>query len=210
MSSAALVVYAFGMQQRTPFIFSMPPLYAWPLAFMTSIALLLATALVFSDGSADTEMPADNGAATQETDEEPAETRQASPVEAAVYIGLLVLPVGLIPMMARRKRMNSMRWSIAGVGVGFIQLITQIIFVHPLMVLLALVYLRPPLPTAPAAAMDVPPSASLEATGRRAAPTEAPPAATTSTDAPSADTQPEDAPDAPARRRPPRRRRRRF
>ncbi len=186
------------MQQKTPFLFSMPPLYAWPLAFMTSIALLLAAALVFSDGSADTGMPADNGAATQETDEEPAEPRQTSPVEAAVYIGLLVLPVGLIPMMARRKRMNSMRWSIAGVGVGFVQLITQIIFVHPLMVLLALVYLRPPLTTAPAAAVDVPPSASLEAVGSRAAPTDAPPA----------DSQPVETPDAPARRRPPRRRRR--
>ncbi len=170
------------MQSKTPFLFSMPPLFAWPLAVTTSIALLLAAALMFG-GSAE---PSETTA--QDTDETTEVTRQASSTEQAVYLGLLIVPVGLIPMMARRKRMNTMRWSIAGVGVGFLQLVTQMIFVHPLMVLLALVYLRPRPPAAPAPAPDVRSSEVQKAD--------------------SADALPDQGAAPPVRRRPPRRRRR--
>ena len=171
------------MQSKTPFLFSMPPLFAWPLAVTTGIALLLAAALLFGGSATETET------ATPGDDEAAAVTRQPGSVEQAAYLGLLIVPVGLIPVMARRKRMNAMRWSIAGVAVGFVQLVTQIILVHPLMVLLALVYLRPAQQPAPLAA--APDMSSPEAQ-----------------DAGSVDTPPslESAP--PARRRPPRRRRR--
>ncbi len=170
------------MQSKAPFLFSMPPLFAWPLAVTTSIALLLAAALMFGGTAEQNETPA------QDTDEVTEVTREVSSVEQAVYLGLLIVPVGLIPMMARRKRMNTMRWSIAGVGVGFLQLVTQMIFVHPLMVLLALVYLRPRPPAAPAPAPDVRSSEVQEAE-----PVDAPP---------------DQGAAPPARRRPPRRRRR--
>lgn len=179
MSSASAVVYASGMQSKTPFLFSMSPLFAWPLAFFTSIALLLAAALVFGGTAEQSETPA------QDTDETTEVTRQVSSTEQAVYLGLLIVPVGLIPMMARRKRMNTMRWSIAGVGVGFLQLVTQMIFVHPLMVLLALVYLRAKPPAEPAVTPDV--------------------RAPEAQDVPSVEGS-----STPARRRPLRRRRRRF
>lgn len=132
-----VVVYASGMQPRTPFLFAMPPLFAWPLAFMTSIALLLALALTVAGTSEQSDAEAEN------TDEAGAVTREVSPAEQILYLGLLIVPVGLVPMMARRKRMNVLRWSIGAIGVGFIQLITQMIFLHPLMVLLALLFLRP-------------------------------------------------------------------
>ncbi len=172
------------MQKKTPFLFSMSPLFAWPLAFFTSIALLLAAALMFGGTAEQSETPA------QDTDETIEVTRQVSSTEQTVYLGLLIVPVGLIPLMARRKRMNSMRWSIAGVGVGFLQLVTQMIFVHPLMVLLALIYLRPRPPAEPVATPDV-----------RA--TE--PQARESVEAP-----PSPGPAPTPRRRLPRRRRRRF
>ena len=182
VSSTGVVVYASSMQKKTPFLFSMPPLFAWPLAFMTSIALLLAAALVFGEPAPETETGAGDA------DEAPAVAREVSPVEQAVYLGLLIVPVGLIPMMARRKGMRAMRWSIAGVGVGFLQLVTQMIFVHPLMVLLALVYLRPQPPAALAPAPDVRSSGPQNPEPVEALPSQA------------------SAP--PARRRPPRRRRR--
>ena len=171
------------MQSKAPFLFSMPPLFAWPLAVTTSIALLLAAALMFGGTAEQNETPA------QDTDEAAEVTRQVSSTEQAIYLGLLIVPVGLIPMMARRKRMNTMRWSIAGVGVGFLQLVTQMIFVHPLMVLLALVYLRSNPPAAPVPGPDVRSSEVQDA-----GPVDAQPSAQASS--------------APARRRPPRRRRR--
>ena len=175
------------MQSKTPFLFSMPPLFAWPLALMTSIALLLAAALTFSGPETQSETTA------PDDDEAPAVTREVSSVEQAVYLGLLIVPVGLIPMMARRKRMNTMRWSIAGVGVGFLQLITQMIFVHPLMVLLALVYIRAHPPAAPATALNAPPAGAPAASGDAGESVEA---------------APEEEQPLPPRRRPPRRRRR--
>lgn len=177
------------MQSKTPFLFSMPPLFAWPLAVTTSIALLLAAALLFGGSAEQSETTA------QDTDETTEVTRQVSSTEQAIYLGLLIVPVGLIPMMARRKRMNTMRWSIAGVGVGFLQLVTQMIFVHPLMVLLALVYLRPRPPAAPAPAPDVRSSEVREAESADAPPDQG-------------SALPDQGSAPPVRRRPPRRRRR--
>ena len=174
------------MQSKTPFLFSMPPLFAWPMAVTTSIALLLAAALMFTGSDAPAETPAQDAGETEEA------PREVSSMEQAVYLGLLVVPVGLIPMMARRKRMNAMRWSIAAVGVGFLQLVSQVIFVHPLMVLLALVFLRPNPPAAPSP-VDARAAGALEAADGAPAP-EAPP--------------PVEGSGEPARRRPPRRRRR--
>lgn len=165
----------------------MPPVVAWPLAFITSIALLLAAALLFGGSGAQHEIPVEG------PDENPEVTREVGTVEQAVYLGLLVVPVGLIPMVARRKRKNAMRWSIAGVGVGFLQLVLQLICIHPLMVLLALVYLPSSPPTAPAAATDVLSARASKPEDEAAARTDGPP---------------RKAPALPARRRPLRQRRR--
>ncbi len=114
----------------------MPPAFAALLGVTSSLALLFAVALVFTDPPADGETaPAADGT-------EDAAVRQADPLEQAVYLGLLIVPVGLIPMVARRKRRNGTRWAAAGVGAGFVQLLAPIIFIHPLMPLLALVFLR--------------------------------------------------------------------
>ena len=176
------------MQSKTPFIFSMPPLLAWPLAATTSIALLIAAALLFA-GSGDPSETEVEGAG-----ETPEVTQQVSSTEQAIYLGLLIVPVGLIPVIARRKRMNTLRWSIAGVGVGFVQLMTQLIFAHPLMVLIALVYLRSQPLAVPATSLNAPAPGAREAVSDAVEFVEAPP-----------EEQP--AP-PPVRRRPTRRRRR--
>ena len=146
------------MQSKTPFLFSMPPLFAWPLAVTTSIALLLAAALMFG-GSAE---PSETTA--QDTDETTEVTRQASSTEQAVYLGLAHRAGRADPHdgspQAHEHHAMVHRWR---VGVGFLQLVTQMIFVHPLMVLLALVYLRPRPPAAPAPAPDVRSSEAQEA-----------------------------------------------
>ena len=165
----------------------MPPLFAWPLAFMSSIALLLAAALLFGEPAPQSEIEG------QGADETPEVTRQVGAVEQAVYLGLLIVPVGLIPTMARRKRVNGMRWSIAGVGVGFVYLMTQLPFLHPLIVLLALVYLRPQPPAASVAVADAFAPSVPETGGHGAV---------------FVDTSPADEPAVPVRRRPLRRRRR--
>lgn len=144
------------MQTRTPFLFSMPPVFAALLGFTSSLALLFAVAIVFADSEADGEpAPADG------TDE--AAVRQADPLEQAAYLGLLIIPVGLIPMTARRKGRNGTRWAAAGVGAGLVQLLVPIIFIHPLMPLLTLVFLRP------RAAAESPPSGELRRTDREPA-----------------------------------------
>ena len=135
----------------------MPPLLAWPLAVTTSIALLIAAALMFAGSGA----PAETG--MEGTDEESEVVQQVSATEQAIYLGLLIVPVGLIPVVARRKRMSTMRWSIAGVGVGFVQLLTQLIFIHPLMVLVALIYLRAQPQAAPSTALNAPAPGAREA-----------------------------------------------
>lgn len=136
------------MQTRTPFLFSMPPVFAALLGFTSSLALLFAVAIVFADSESDGDpAPADG------TDE--AAVRQADPLEQAAYLGLLIIPVGLIPMTARRKGRNGTRWAAAGVGAGLVQLLLPIIFIHPLMPLLTLVFLRP------RAAAESPPSGEL-------------------------------------------------
>ena len=115
----------------------MPPAFAALLGVTSSLALLFAVVLVFTDPPADGETaPAADGT-------EDAAVRQADPLEQAVYLGLLIVPVGLIPMVARRKRRNGTRWAAAGVGAGFVYLLAPFIFfVHPLVPLLTLVFLR--------------------------------------------------------------------
>ena len=159
----------------------MPPVFAALLGFTSSLALLFAVALVFANPEADGEpAPADG------TDE--AAVRQVDPLEQAAYLGLLIVPVGLIPMTARRKGRNGTRWAAAGVGAGLAQLLLPIIFIHPLMPLLTLVFLRPH-------TLAGPPSAELRRTNGGAA---APAAALPASDGASADA-PKEAP--PARRR---------
>lgn len=136
----------------------MPPVFAALLGFTSSLALLFAVAIVFADSDADGQpAPADG------TDE--AAVRQADPLEQAAYLGLLIIPVGLIPMTARRKGRNGTRWAAAGVGAGLVQLLLPIIFIHPLMPLLTLVFLRP------RAAAESPPSGELRQPDRDPPPT---------------------------------------
>jgi hypothetical protein len=190
-----MVVYACGMQSKVPFLFSMPPLFAWPLAVGTSTVLILAVFLVFvepaAEGEGPTEAPAEaTQSAEAEAAETPAPAQSLSSAGQTVLIGLLIVSVGLIPMMARRKRMKAIWWSLAGLGTGFMHiLLGGLPLVHPLMVLLALVYIRPQPPAAPAAPPDM---RSPEA--RDAGPVAAP--------------APVQASSAPQRRRLPRRRRR--
>ena len=115
----------------------MPPVFAVLLGFTSSLALLFAVALAFADPDADSEPPPVTDGA------EEAAVRRAGPLEQAAYLGLLVVPVGLIPMTARRKGRNGTRWAAAGVGAGLVQLLAPIVFIHPLMPLLTLVFLRP-------------------------------------------------------------------
>ena len=114
VSSRGAVVYASGMQSKTPFLFSMPPLFAWAFAVTTSIALLLALLLMFTETTVESEE------GTQGIEEAPVERQVLSSTGQAVFIGLLIGSVGLTPLMARRKRMSATRWSIAGVGTGFV------------------------------------------------------------------------------------------
>ena len=115
----------------------MPPVFAVLLGFTSSLAILFAVALAFADPEADSEpAPVVDGA-------EDAAVRRAGPLEQAAYLGLLIVPVGLIPMTARRKGRNGTRWAAAGVGAGLVQLLAPIVFIHPLMPLLTLVFLRP-------------------------------------------------------------------
>ena len=184
------------MQSKAPFLFSMPPLFAWPLAIGTSTFLILGVFLVFVEASPEGEDPTEPPAEVAQSPEAeaaeaetPAPTQRLTSTGQVVLIGLLVVSVGLIPMMARRKRMKAMWWSIAGVGTGFMHLLLGgLPLIHPLMVLLALVYMRPQPLTAPAAPPDMRSSEAREAG--------------------SVDTPARVESAQPARRRPPRRRRR--
>ena len=115
----------------------MPPVFAVLLGYTSSLAILFAVALAFTNPEADSEsLPVADGT-------EEAAVRRAGPLEQAAYLGLLIVPVGLIPMTARRKGRNGTRWAAAGVGAGLVQLLAPIVFIHPLMPLLTLVFLRP-------------------------------------------------------------------
>ena len=158
-------MYACPMQPKTPFLFSMPPLFAWPLAVTTTVALILAVHLMFSEPSTTAESgvgaPEDASPSAGSAEGDPATdataTRQTLDLTGvAILIGLLVAPVGLIPLMARRKRMKALWWAVAGVGTGLMHvLMGGLPLVHPLMVLLALVFLRPTLPATSLATLDV-------------------------------------------------------
>lgn len=193
VSSVGAVVYASGMQQKTPFLFSMPPLFAWPLAFATSIALVLSVFLMFTEsppeGEGPAEAPAEAPASGDDSEEAPMPGQTLTSTGQALLLGLLIVSVGLIPVMARRKRMKTLWWSVAGVGTGFLYLLLGgLPLVHPLMLLLALVYMRPSLPVEVVASPDVRSVGSLP-TGP-------------------VDPQPETRSVSSPRRRPPRRRRR--
>ena len=114
----------------------MPPVFAALLGFTSSLALLFAVALVFTNPESDGEPAPADGA-------DEAAVRQVDPLEQAAYLGLLIIPVGLIPMTARRKGRNGTRWAAAGVGAGLAQLLLPGFPIHPLMPLLTLVFLRP-------------------------------------------------------------------
>lgn len=101
----------------------MPAVAAWPLAVVSGLALLIGLALVFGGAAFDLQ----------------------------VYFGALVLPVALTPWVAGCKGMNRVRWSVVAAALGVLQMLTQLFALHPLslvlhpvIVLLALVYLRPP------------------------------------------------------------------
>ncbi|MCY4624395.1 MAG: hypothetical protein OXC99_05265 [Chloroflexi bacterium] len=147
------------MQTKTPFLFAMPPLFAWPLAITTSVALIIAVHLVFSEPSMATEGDAEVAAeatAVEGADEAPVAGQMLSTTGVTLLIGVLILSVGLIPMMARRKRMKVLWWSVGGVGTGFMHLLLGgLPLVHPLMLLLALVYMRSSPPVELAASPDV-------------------------------------------------------
>ena len=211
MSSMGAFVYASDMQQRTPFLFSMHPLYAWPLAIVTSTALIFALPLAFVGPAAEGEGAtgvSEDAAAVGETPEvasteapddvaedPPARGEVLSTTGVVVLIGLLVGSVGLIPMMARRKGMKAMWWSMGGVGAGLLYLFTGgLPLVHPLMVLLALVFLRAQPPAAPATSLNAPVPGAQRRESDEVRFVEAPPQ--------------EEPPPPPVRRRPPRRRRR--
>ena len=147
----------------------MHPLYAWPLAVLTSAAIVFALPLAFvepaaegesvTDASVETAAPGE--ASTEASDgaaeDSPASREMLSTAGVVVLIALLVGSVGLIPMMARRKGMKAMWWSMGGVGAGFLYLFTGgLPLIHPLMVLLALVYMRAQPPATPATALNAP------------------------------------------------------
>ena len=162
-------MYACPMQPKTPFLFSMPPLFAWPLAVTTTVALILAVHLMFSEPSTTAESgvgapedaspsagSAEGDPATDPSEDATATRQRIDPTGFVILMGLLVVPVGLIPLMARRKRMKALWWAVAGVGTGLMHvLMGGLPLVHPLMVLLALVFLRPTLPATSLATLDV-------------------------------------------------------
>lgn len=189
----------------------MHPLYAWPLAVLTSAALIFALPLAFvepaAEGQGAAEAPEEavapertSGEASTEASDDAAEGTSApremlSTTGVVVLIGLLVGSVGLIPVMARRKGMRAMWWSVGGVGTGFLYLFTGgLPLLHPLMVLLALVFLRANAPAAPATALNAPVPGAQRRESDEVRFVEAPPE--------------EEPPPPPARRRPTRRRRR--
>ncbi len=110
------------MSRRLPFLFNMPALMAWPLAVVSGLALLIGLSLVFADTA----------------------------YNFRVYITALFGPVGLVPLIARWKRMSLIRWSAGVVMLAIVQgvLPTQPLL-HPMPVLLAAVYHRPPAPPLP-------------------------------------------------------------
>ncbi|MCY4447317.1 MAG: hypothetical protein OXE02_00530 [Chloroflexi bacterium] len=183
------------MQPRTPFLFAMPPLFAWMLAITTSFALVLAVNLVFVEPSVENgssaEVPAEGETSAEASEEAPAPRQVLSSTGRTALIILLVVSVGFIPFMARRKRKKTIWWSAAAVATGFLYLLAGgLPLIHPLILLLALVFIRPSLPAVPAVVSDL----RLPGT-QTAAPMDAP-------------SEQEEPPTPPTRRRPPRRRRR--
>ena len=112
------------------FLFSMPPLFAWPLAVSSGIFLWLTAVLVFL----------------------------GTPLYGLVLYLLLVVPVGVTPLIARMKRRGIWQWTLTVVGLAAVQLAIRyvpsvplpVLLLHPIIPALALVYERatpPPTPT---------------------------------------------------------------
>ena len=112
------------------FLFSMPPLFAWPLAVASGTFLVLTAVLVFLN----------------------------TPLNGLVFFLLLVVPVGVTPLIARMKRRSVWHWTLAVVGLAAVQLAIPylpsvplpVLLLHPIIPALALVYERatpPPTPT---------------------------------------------------------------
>ena len=111
------------------FLFSMPPLFAWPLAVASGTFLVLTAVLVFLD----------------------------TPLNGLVFFFLLVVPVGVTPLIARKKRRNIWQWTLATVGLATVQLVIPyvpsvplpVLLLHPIIPALVLVYERATPPTTP-------------------------------------------------------------
>ena len=108
------------MGVRLPFLFNMPALAAWPLGFFGGIALLVGLLLVFGGTSLD----------------------------QPVFVAALFGPVAFVPLIARWKRMSLIRWTAGVVVLAVLQVVLLMIFLHPITVLLAIVFHHPPRPNA--------------------------------------------------------------
>ena len=129
------------------FLFSMPALFAWPLAVASGIFLVLTAVLVFLD----------------------------TPLSSLVFFLFLVVPVGVTPLIARMKRRSIWQWTLTVVGLSAVQLAIPylpsvplpVLLLHPIIPVLALAYERatpPPTPTpdgSEAPAGDTPSAARL-------------------------------------------------
>ncbi len=116
------------MRKGAPFLFNMSALAAWPLAYVLGIALLVGLLIIFGGGAYDSQ----------------------------VYVAALFGPVGLTPLIARWKGMSTIRWTIGAAVMSIVQIAAPVIFLHPVTVLLAIVFHQPP---APAASPPPPPGA---------------------------------------------------
>lgn len=131
------------MRVRLPFLFNMPALAAWPLAFATGIAVLFGLLLVFG----------------------------GTPLDQPVFVAALFGPVAFVPLIARWKRMSVIRWTIGVVVMAIAQIALLMIFLHPITVLLAVMFHHPPGPkaapdTAEPEAEEGPPQPEADATPR--------------------------------------------
>ena len=108
------------MHGRLPFLFNMPALAAWPLAFVAGIAVLVSLLLMFGNTAYD----------------------------RSAFIAALFGPVAFVPLIARWKGMSLIRWTAGVVVMALLQIALLMIFLHPITVLLAVVFHHPPRPQA--------------------------------------------------------------
>ena len=104
--------------RRKVWLFNMHPLAAWPLAYFLGLALLFALVILFAGTS----------------------------IDQTAYIVALFAPVGMVPLIARAKGMSPVRWGIGSVMVALMHTALPVPFIHPLPVLLAVIFHHPPRP----------------------------------------------------------------